>query len=361
MASPAPRGVYYPLRGNAHSLLAGAPFHQFRRRLKVAALVHEKLLLDSGSWQGSSGPRGANEVRFARHVHPTARLQTARERAKAQGGNFYVAIKPTDSPSPPRVVIHSPATISWRATFEPIREELPRAFAWLDFVEIELIPAWKRAADDMARAEERDPFLMARYPDEFTRGLVAKGASHGLLTGVAMGMAVSLDKLHAQVFAARLARGEAELVLGADALVAVLPDVRDMSWDQVDWARGLPGLPRLRAVLADVEQAGREASGGGGSFDAATVRAFQAEYSKAMQEAEEGWGSVWTSVGLGVAVSIATSQLGAAESLVAGSVVAATVEAGQHLFREHRRRNTWMVAADDLRAIAARSRKVRRR
>lgn len=58
----APQRLYVPLRGNAHALVAGAPGHAFRRRLKVAALLFEELLLDEGFWLGLAGPRAKYEM-----------------------------------------------------------------------------------------------------------------------------------------------------------------------------------------------------------------------------------------------------------------------------------------------------------
>lgn len=70
--------------------------------------------------------------------------------------------------------------------------------------------------------------------------------------------------------AARIARGQGEAVPGLSALLAILPDVRLLSWEDVNAARKLPGLPRLRSVLSEVE---RDAVSGV-NFDEAALRAF---------------------------------------------------------------------------------------
>ena len=68
-----------------------------------------------------------------------------------------------------------------------------------------------------------------------------------------MGAALSTDRLHGEVLAASVVRREGNLILGPAALLAVVPDVRRLAWPDVDAARRLRGLPRLRDVLAEVE------------------------------------------------------------------------------------------------------------
>jgi hypothetical protein len=46
----APLTIYYPIRGNAFGLTTGAQYAAFKRRLKVSALMHDRLILDSDFW-----------------------------------------------------------------------------------------------------------------------------------------------------------------------------------------------------------------------------------------------------------------------------------------------------------------------
>jgi hypothetical protein len=94
----------------------------------------------------------------------------------------------------------------------------------------------------------------------------------------------------------------------------------------------------------------------GAELDDALQREFQAEYARAVREAQEGWGSVWTSVAVGTAVSLATTPLDPAVGVIGGAVVGTIVEAGRKLVGQARARSTWVVAADELRAMAERNR-----
>lgn len=339
-----PVPVYYPLRANAYGLLKGAPLEAFRQRLKVAALLYDRLALDDGSWRGSAGPGGASEMKAPGVDGPQMELQAGPERRRAQGGDFYVAIGPSGSAAPLHRIVQSPATISWRATFRPIKDELPHAYPWIEFGAAELLPADKRLADRMADDEERAGMLAARFPDQFTRKMVLKGATHSMVLAARMGAALSTDSLHGEVLAAYVARGEGHVVAGPVALLAVVPDVRRLAWSDVDAARRLPGLPRLRAVLAEVERG----AAAGSSFDEAALREYHRQYARAVEEAGGGWGNVGVSVGVGAAVSLVSAPIAGPGGIAAGIMLGAAVEVGRHLAGQQSRRNSWMAAADAL-------------
>lgn len=48
-----------PLRSNAYSLVTGAGVSSVRRRLKMASIAYETLLLESGVWEVSAGEDGS--------------------------------------------------------------------------------------------------------------------------------------------------------------------------------------------------------------------------------------------------------------------------------------------------------------
>ncbi len=346
--------LYVPLRGNAYGLLAGAPAAAFVRSLKVAAVMHDQLFLDEGSWSGIAGPGGKTEWRDPQGTGPGGlTLQPPRERAASRGRDWHIAMRPSDSEGPMRAIIRSSTTLSVRATFEPIRQSLPRAFEWIDFVSHDLYPDDKRLTKRLASAEVRDGLLSEAFPDRFTRSLIAESTMHSLVLGMRMGAAVRLDGLHRSVLAARLARGEARPTLGGHALVATIPDVRNLPWEEVDEVRKMKGIPRLRAILADVEMAALEATAEGGDLDEAILREYHEQYRRATDDA--GWTGHAVSVLLGAATSVATTPLAGPAGIVVGVGMAAATETGSYFLRKRRRRDTWMAAADDLRARATRS------
>lgn len=328
---------------------------RFEERLKVASLLHDRVVLESGGWVGTAGPGGASEMRLPDSARPFP-VDTARRRHDAMGRNFFVRVKPSGSTGPFHNLVTSPAAVSFMATYRPIRDHLPASANWVEFTSFELVPKAKQHVDRLADQEARDGLLEAIFPDEYAQGLIIKSALTSMVLASALGMAVSVDRLHASVIAARAARGQASPVPGHRALLAVIPDVRRVTWEQVAAARELPGLPRLRAVLGDVESAARQAAAAGRDIDRALIVEFHREYSRAVREAEDGWGSVAISVATGTAVSLALAPLSGPAAAIAGTAVATIVESGRMLIGHQRRRNRWEVAADELAAIAGRSR-----
>lgn len=57
---PGRSAVYFPLRSNAASMLAGRPVADIRRRIKRAALLHDDVILESGTYDLHAGPQGSS-------------------------------------------------------------------------------------------------------------------------------------------------------------------------------------------------------------------------------------------------------------------------------------------------------------
>src|SRR5688572_5296560 len=88
--------AYFPLRSNAASLLAGRQIGEVRRRIKRAALLHDEVILEGGTYDLHAGPDGSWGM--WRPDTGRERWQTPAHRAKAQGGNFWVGMKPSEAP-----------------------------------------------------------------------------------------------------------------------------------------------------------------------------------------------------------------------------------------------------------------------
>lgn len=276
--------VYFPLRANASSLLAGSPANGVRRRMKIAALLYDHLIVDDGSWHGVSGPEGSMPWRFppgALEGGPEG-FQTAMQRSRAGRSNFWYRIAPTGSTGP-GFTLRSPTTINWRATFEPIKKELAAPLPWLDFVVVDVLPEHKPIIRAMVRQDVHDGLLQRTIGDQFSRKLIIESAAHSLVLGSAMGSTVSVDQMHARVLQARIDRGDAAPVFGARAVEVLFPDVMRLSWKDLDAARVLPGLPDLRQVLAEIETTARAGLSAEDALDAA----IQDQYRYRLESAVE--------------------------------------------------------------------------
>lgn len=243
-----PSHIYFPLQANASSLVAGGPARSVRRRLVTGALMHERVFVDAGAWVGHSGPDAMTALR-----RPKARPPFQTGPGRAADGRVPIGVELRIPGAPESIEQTSDTSIAWRATFEPFRDELEHAYPWIEFISIALPPEDRDVVDAMVDEDTADPGVAARMPDRYTRGLVIGNVDHSLVIGSRLHAAVSMDALHRNIVAARVARGQARPSFGMEALGIKFPAVERMTWAEVDEARGIKGLRELRAVLAAVE------------------------------------------------------------------------------------------------------------
>lgn len=345
-----PRILYLPLRGNTYTLVAGAPGHAFRRRLKVAALLFDEIVLDGGHWAVMFGPSGSIEYREPGADTFALRIPREWQPAQHRRSGDVSWHEEADRATGLLRLVDSSETKYWRATFDPIRAELPHSYAWLSFEDLDLDDEGNEWVNTTAHWEAHEGTLAGAPTDPYTRELVAKSTLHGVSVAARLESGIMLDSLHGAAAAALLARDDFVPIYGADALLAIIPDVRDLPWPDVERARELPGLPRLRSLLREFE---REARAAGGPLDEAVLREFHQQYAHAAVETESVLRSVSRSVAIGAAVSVVTLPVAGPLGVVIGVAAPAAIEAVQLVRRRARRSNSWMAAADLLRTMAA--------
>src|SRR6266508_4574153 len=63
-------GIFFPLRSNAKSLVAGAPAQSVVARLKLASLLYDRVLVEDGEYRIQGGPGGSS--RFWTRYSPSS-------------------------------------------------------------------------------------------------------------------------------------------------------------------------------------------------------------------------------------------------------------------------------------------------
>lgn len=252
--------MYFPLRSNASALYAGPGVAGVRRRILTAALLHDRVILESGFHQSMAGPEGASSL-TAHRVEGPARWQSAHARGRATGTRHYVAMRPSSSPetAPMHTMISTPATFSWRATFEPFRRELPASAArWLDFGHVEDEAPSKATVRQWTSQDRDDDFRRYRLgprPEpaggQFVANALIEAGYFDLATAAHAGVAASVDRRHRAAIQRRLAAGDASPIGGHYALELLLPTA--FSWDDVVGLRRDKGIREFRAVMRDIE------------------------------------------------------------------------------------------------------------
>jgi len=271
--------TYFPLRSNAHGLVAGTPAAAVVRRIKTAALLGD-VLIEDGVYRLDAGPSGSAGFWSPGQQDDAESWQSARDRGIAQSVGFAVTMSSTGTGAAAIPLASSESTISWRSSFLPLKRQLSRAYPWLNFVPVCLNEAGKKAARELMTTDDRAGAI-AREPLRFVRAKVLQHVSIDTVASVGLRAAVSMDGRHAAVAAARVAAGRGTTVLEAEALHLLVPDVGALGWDEIDRLRRERGWDTLRKLWAEI---GEFASDPGLS-QRKVVRLVNDEYKDRLREA----------------------------------------------------------------------------
>lgn len=185
-------------------------------------------------------------------------------------------MKPSTAPAdaPATMVLDSPASVSWRATFEPVKRDLAPGCDWFEFGHSDDPRDQGFALSRRDRQVSEDVDVQALLPEHFVRDLVVKQAHRDLLVGAAFRSAVSMDALHGRVLTALIRNGTAAPAFGPQALTILVPDVRSMTWTDIVEMRANAGLRQYRDVLREVEALAWDEAASLDEFEAVVHREF---------------------------------------------------------------------------------------
>jgi hypothetical protein len=247
------------------------------------------------------------------------------------------------------IEITTDTTLYWRATFEPFKRELRHDYPWIEFIDVALPPPDQQIAEEMTEADLRDGMLAELIPDDRSRGVVIEATDSALVLGTRIYAATSLDPMHQRVVTARTARGQATRVFGHRALQIMFPTVDGMSWDDVDAARRIAGLPDLRALLADIEAAAWSVADTGQELDEAVRQTYLSRFEAEVARIQPSLGETAATMAIGVALTLLTGSLAPIVGAAAGA--AYTTTSAVMAARTHD--SSWMAAAEHLRKTSA--------
>jgi hypothetical protein len=245
-----------PLRSNGNTLLAGGPVNAFRRRLKFASVVYDRILLEGGVLRLSAGPNMSFSAVEPYNPADPPRWQTAAARHAAERQPFVLAMGKEDTSGVPaatmRTMGSSDTTISWVATLYPFADEILDVADWMDFVRFpDLDGSAGRLADQWTWADERNPALESAVPVRFVRDTVIKNVNRDLALATASGFAATIDPFHQRVVAQRF--NDEGWKLQGYVVPILFPAVGDWSWSAIADLRQDRSMARFRAVLQEVE------------------------------------------------------------------------------------------------------------
>jgi hypothetical protein len=343
--------IFFPLRSNARSLLAGAPAQSIRRRIKLAAVLHDYVLIEDGSREILAGPSGSWQVWHPPTRDQSEEWQTARERSVAKQREFYVALRPSEAPqdAPFRTMMRSQTSVNWLATFEPLKRELPKAYPWLLSGHLEDSPDVKQVASRWAFRDRGDGRLRVLLPEQFVRSRVIENANLDLAMSRKLDAAVSIEPLHAAVTRARVERGDAHAVLGHTALDLLVPRVGDLDWDDVDELRRHRDILYYRAVLREIEDSARRSAASEVGVEARIHEGYRDAWRRAQDRLAGSLGGRVVKAGAGFLIGEAMNLVLGEPPGLAGAVGAAVALAIDEA-RPRPKETRWLAVDTALRA-----------
>jgi hypothetical protein len=330
-----------------------------RRRLKVASIIFDRVMLEGGSAYITAGPRAAISTNIPFGRGPLRRhFDTTRARGAAKGQPFSIAMGPEAVPGVPsegpyQVVAASEASMAWDASLEPFVPELPRTCTWMGFPAIGDVPdELEKQCREWVRRDEKNAALVTAVPVDFLRSRIIQHANNDLARGIAIRAAVSVDSLHQRVTVQRYADEKGWKFVGF-ALPVLFPQVTDLSWDEVAELRQHKAVEAFRRTLEEVEADALAA--GMDDLEATVHQLYEGKLAKAVGEIE-GLGAVVkrTTMGLvigggaGFMTAGITGPVGTAAGAVVGAVAGGVMD--YRAVRGKRRQRGWVALDTQLRS-----------
>lgn len=340
--------LFFPLASNAQALLAGSGVAGVRSRMKIGSLLYNRILLEAGSMSIHAGLDGTASFREPYQPGPFNKWQTLQDRHKEQANPFTITAAPETSPgipstSPQTAILHSKTSISWRPTFYPFRAELPRGCDWIAFGNAKgRAPVFGQIADRWKRYDDNNKALKRLVPEDFVRSTLVDHVSDDLVTGTSGGWEVSVDRLHGQVIGARFAN-DAIFEPHGFALPILIPDVGDLTWEDIAKIRRKKALERLREVLRELEAEAVYVAKTGGDLEATILKTYNSKVTAAITEVTSIRSAASTfalELIVGIGAGYATFGLAGLAPL-AGAGLGAAITTGLH-FSHDRRKQSWV-------------------
>lgn len=339
VAADASHDVMIGLGSNAHSLLAGAPIASVRRRLKVASLLYDHVVLEAGTFDVQAGPGGAAAFRLPTRPGAPAAWQTARQRGAVEGGTFTIGVAGEVAPGVPAeaftTVLATESVIYWRATLEPFLSELPAGCDWVGVVDRpKPIPAEVGAmAKHWTSIDKANAVLAKKFDANHVRSRVIADTNEDLALAAGWGFALTADPLHSEVLASRL-DDQVGWRLQGFALPVAIPAVGELPWEAVRDIRKDKSLRYLRSAMHDIESAALEAATSYGDLEAAVHLTLEGELAKAMERTDKLHAttkrtvlSVVVATGIGFATAGITGPLGIVAAALGSSAIGGALDA----------------------------------
>jgi hypothetical protein len=252
--------ILFALRTNVELFKTPEGYLELEERLKIASLLYDKLVLQSGFYCLQSATKGFYDL-----FNPTI------SNDEAANLRAYYGDLDKRKPSPePRVIVQNPNTgdvntVDFGPTeaiyFAEFQSLLANAgifeAPWVEWWNGQIqnkptIAQWIHQQDELDSAQ-----LDLEKGTERSQGLEQKAVqalNHDIALSVALSATLSADPLHLDLMRLKLGRLDFKRLNHQAVVELGLPTVRDVPWDEIADLRQDPGMRDFRRVVNEIEK-----------------------------------------------------------------------------------------------------------
>lgn len=251
---------FFPLRTNVEFFKSGENYLDLKSRAKEALLLYDRVVFQDGVYRCFVGPKGRIE-----QIHPFDKNRDKDQlEEKDTSKEFFLQVRPTDaSPEAPFTrLIDSPLERAFRAQFHTLADEITSGGiegVSLEYFELsQLMQLFARNIAEKDKESIRFPENVSKFLEE----VVVNNLNIDLLLIALLGHVSVMDSLHSTLLSQKVTEDvKVEDASGFLSLEVFVPNVSELTWDEIRDVRKEPSLIEFRKRLVVAENVAREMLG----------------------------------------------------------------------------------------------------
>ncbi len=256
--------LFFPLRSNVALFRTPAGFLSLEERLKVAALLYDRVILEGGFYKLDVTAEGSYDFHQLRDVDCSGQGLTDedarlwREQAEKLGDqsdhSIVVSVKPSGSEGDFQRLFGGPLLASYFAEFQSLAAHFDgRNQSWVTWQDG--IPHFNQQVGSwLSLALQRDELTgVGSGLDWRLRRKLLEALNRDLVVASLLNATIATDPLHSELMAEKVAKAGFDATLHRSVLPIVLPNVAAVPWNEIVDLRNEVALLDFRQLISEFE------------------------------------------------------------------------------------------------------------
>lgn len=256
--------ILFPLRTNVEVFQTPEGYLALEERIKIAALLYDKVVLEGGFYELTVSQSGSFELRTKRGTEGNGISDddAAHRRSEMEAllrneqlPPFFVGVQPSDGSSSVTPIVGGRMQELYFAEFQSLAATAQLKHQhWVEWLDNDFASYGSYAAQVQRNLwnDERME-IGAEIENPFLRSTLLKALNHDLLTTAAINATLSADPLHSALMERKMIKSGFAPSLRLLVVQTSLPSVRSVPWDEVIDLRSDPGMIEFRRVIREIE------------------------------------------------------------------------------------------------------------